>query len=270
MKQLERRGKLSKRAFLRDYGLTGKPVILTEATQGWKALEWTPEMLSAHYGDMEVELTPSASLEEATTSMLWSEYVEYLKSPDERLLYLTSLNFREYCPELLDDFQVPIYFREDWLQEIDPAQQFDLLWLFLGPGGAGFRLHVDLALTSAWNVQVTGKKKWLLFPPEQGELLYNGEVDAFEPDLERFPLFAEAQGYECTISPGELIFTPSGWWHQTKTLETGFAITSNFANSTNYHLVQDWLHNVGVHLQLEHDMEAYAREFDRVVQAHLG
>lgn len=270
MKEVERRGKISHRAFLREFGLPGKPVVLTEATKGWKALGWTPEMLKTRYGDRVVDITPSASLEEATLKMTLAEYVDYLAEPDSRLLYLTSCNFRDVCPELLNDFQIPIYFRDDWLQLIEPEQQFDMLWLFLGPADAGFRLHVDIGLTSAWNVQLTGKKRWLLFPPDQADYLYQGEVDAFAPDLAEFPDFAKAQPLECIVSAGEMIFTPSGWWHQTKNLETGLAITSNFANATNYHLVQDWLQNVGRHLDLGHDMESFAREFDRVVDAQLG
>lgn len=268
MQEVERRGKLSHRQFLEDYGVPGKPVVLTEVTEGWKALNWTPDSLASRFGDEWVDITPSASLEEATLEMTLSEYVEYLKQPDERMLYLTSWNFREFCPELLADFEVPIYFREDWLQEIDPEQQFDLMWLFLGPAGAGFRLHVDIGLTSAWNVQLTGKKRWILFPPEQADLLYGGEVDAFAPDLDEFPLFAQATPYECVVDAGELIFTPSGWWHQTKNLESGFAITANYANQTNYKKVLHWLDTIGKELDMGLDMEAYAAEFRRVVEAH--
>ena len=146
MKEVERRGELGLEQFLEEFALAEKPVVLTEATRGWRALDWTPENLAQRFGDQIVEITPSASLEEATMEMTLAEYVGYLKSPDSRLLYLTSWNFREFCPELLNDFEVPIYFREDWLQEIEPDQQFDLMWLFLGPARAGFRLHVDLSL----------------------------------------------------------------------------------------------------------------------------
>ena len=269
MDKIERCGELSLEEFLTEFGVPGKPCILTEATKGWAALEWTPEDLASRFGEEWVDITPSASLEEATLEMTLAEYVDYLKSPDERLLYLTSWNFREFCPELMEDFQVPIYFREDWLQEIEEEQQFDMMWLFLGPAHAGFRLHVDIGQTSAWNVQLTGSKKWILFPPEQEEFLYGGEVDAFDPNLEEFPLFAQAKKYECIVKAGELIFTPSGWWHQTKNLETGLAITANYANETNCHKVLNWLNTVGQNIEVGHDMGEFAREFERVMNRHL-
>ncbi len=270
MTPIERRGDISYQEFLTDFGIPGKPVILTQASKGWEALNWTPEMLAQRCGQQRVKLTPTESSEEATVEMTLAEYVDYLKAPDERKLYLTSWNFREECPELLNDFEVPIYFRDDWLQEIDPQQQFDLLWLFLGPANAGFCLHVDIGLTSAWNVQLTGRKKWLLFPPKQTKYLYEGEVDAFAPDLQEFPLFARTEPIECIVSAGELIFTPSGWWHQTKNLESGLAITANFADQTNFRQVQKWLNTVGINLDGPHDMRAYAQEFQRVVEERLS
>lgn len=249
--------------------MPGKPVVLTEATKGWEALNWTPQSLAQRFGDEIVELTPSASMEEAQLEMTLAEYVDYLKTPDERLLYMTSWNFRDFCPELLEDFQVPTYFSDDWLQEIDPDQQFDLMWLFLGPDGAGFRMHVDLAKTSAWNVQLTGRKRWLLWPPEQAHLLYEGEADGFNPDFEEFPLFAQAQPLEAIVGAGELIYTPSGWWHQTQNLEGGLAITANYADLTNYQQVLEWLEEVGVHLEIGHDMEEFTEEFRRVIRQKL-
>ena len=270
MQQIERRGELSYDEYLQDYGLPGKPVILTEATRDWEALNWTPEALVERYGDEVVDITPSASLEEATLQMTLAEYVDYLGSPDERLLYLTSWNFRDFCPDLLDDFEIPVYFRDDWLGEIPDEEQFDLMWLFLGPDGAGFRLHVDIGLTSAWNVQLTGRKRWLLFPPEQADLLYGGEVDAFAPDLELYPEFAKARPLEAVVGPGELVFTPSGWWHQTKNIEGGLAITANFADQTNHRQVQKWLDEVGVNLDLGHDMESFAEHFRRIAHERSG
>ncbi len=268
--EVPRRSELSLQEFMQEYGLPGRPVVITDATRDWEALNWTPQGLVERYGDEIVEVTPSASMEEAQMEMSLAEYVEYVEAPDERLLYMTSWNFREVCPELLDDFEVPVYFREDWLQEIDPEQQFDLMWLFLGPAGAGFRMHVDLAQTSAWNCQLTGRKEWLLWPPEVADRLYEGEVDGFHPDLEAFPLYQGVRPLRTTLGPGELVFTPSGWWHQTRNLETGLAITANFANETNCQRVLGWLREVGVQLELGHDMVAYLGEFERVMNERIG
>ena len=74
---------------------------------------------------------------------------------------------------------------------------------------------------------VAGKRRFTLFPPEQIDNLYVGPIDRtpsgqaislvdFEnPDLERFPRFAEAlkHGVVADMEPGDAIFVPSMWWH---------------------------------------------------------
>ena len=269
MQKVDRVGAISLEEFEEKYAKPGIPVILTEASKGWPALNWTPKDLADRFGEEWVQVTPSASLEEATSEMTLADYVAYLDAPDERLLYMTSWNFREPCPQLLEDFETPVYFREDWLQEMDEDQQFDLMWLFLGPADAGFRLHVDVGQTSNWNTQLTGKKRWLLYSPEQVDLLYDGEVDAFDPNFLRYPRFRRAEAHECIVHAGETIFTPSGWWHQTKNLETGLALTANYANGSNYGRVMQWLEEVGPQLEVDSDMLEFARCFRQIVERKL-
>lgn len=80
---------------------------------------------------------------------------------------------------------------------------------------------------------VTGKRKFTLFPPDQIANLYVGPaldapggvpislVDLNQPDLERFPKFAEAQSaaQHATLNPGDAIFIPTPWWHAVESLE---------------------------------------------------
>lgn len=171
--------------------------------------------------------------------MLLSDFVGYLNNPGPELFYLTSWCFRVNCPELLQDFQIPEYFSEDWLEELPELN--DMMWLFLGPKGSGMGLHQDLGHTAAWNAQVTGRKRWALISPEFDEQVYEGEVCAFEPDLTRYPDFAQVEVWESVVEAGEVLFIPGGWWHQTSNLETGFAITANYVDRTNYQRVLDCL-----------------------------
>jgi hypothetical protein len=82
-------------------------------------------------------------------------------------------------------------------------------------------------------VVVAGRRRFILFPPEQLVNLYVGPfeltpagtpislVDLAAPDLERFPRFAEAaavaQGAE--LAPGDAIYIPFHWWHAVDSLE---------------------------------------------------
>ena len=62
-------------------------------------------------------------------------------------------------------------------------------------------------------IQVVGVKKVVLFPPSDFDNMYmNGDksevVDIENPDLNIFPLFANATKYECKIIPGDILFIP--------------------------------------------------------------
>ncbi|QJR81365.1 cupin-like domain-containing protein [Alteromonas pelagimontana] len=88
---------------------------------------------------------------------------------------------------------------------------------------------------------VAGRRRFTLFPPEQLENLYVGPldftlsgqaislVDINEPNIEKFPRYAEAQkkAIVAELSPGDAIFVPTLWWHQVEALST-FNILVNY------------------------------------------
>lgn len=78
-----------------------------------------------------------------------------------------------------------------------------------------------------------GRRRFTLFPPDQLENLYIGPIDVTpagqavslvdfdNPDMERFPRYAEALEHAQTVElePGDAVFVPSMWWHHVKGLE---------------------------------------------------
>lgn len=81
-------------------------------------------------------------------------------------------------------------------------------------------------------LQIEGSKRIILFPPSDAAYLYligdkSAIVDLDQTDItDSFPLFANATGYECILNPGDAIFIPSLWFHNTKALQ--FSIGVNF------------------------------------------
>ena len=221
--------------FREQFAAPGFPVILTGLTDDWAARRWTPSELARRYPDVRVSVTPRDSVVEGTRETRLSDYIETVEQGRDGGDYLTSWCFRSDCPELLEDFTVPVYFQEDWLEEL--PQKNDMMWLFLGAQGSGMGLHQDLGHTAAWNAQVTGKKRWAIIAPEFEDYLYDGEVCAFEPDLKRFPKFRHVRVQFADVEAGEVLFIPGAWWHQTRNLETGFSITANYVDETNYRTV---------------------------------
>lgn len=85
--------------------------------------------------------------------------------------------------------------------------------------------HYDVSSNIA--AVVAGRRRFVLFPPDQGPNLYVGPldhtiagqptsmVDLEAPDLTRYPRFATAQAamQVAELEPGDAIFVPSLWWH---------------------------------------------------------
>lgn len=87
---------------------------------------------------------------------------------------------------------------------------------------------------------VAGRRRFTLFPPGQVANLYVGPldltpagqaislVDFAQPDLERFPRFAQAveQAQVAELGPGDAIFIPSMWWHHVEALDAFNALVN--------------------------------------------
>jgi Cupin-like domain len=77
---------------------------------------------------------------------------------------------------------------------------------------------------------IAGRRRFVLFPPEQVTNLYIGPienppplslVDLEAPDFARFPRFATALSAASTseLGPGEALLIPRHWWHHVTSLE---------------------------------------------------
>nr|WP_324259891.1 cupin-like domain-containing protein [Cellvibrio fontiphilus] len=80
---------------------------------------------------------------------------------------------------------------------------------------------------------VAGRRRFILFPPEQTANLYPGPlnftpagaptsmVDLNSPDFNRYPDFVVAleNAYMAELEPGDAIFIPMLWWHHVESLE---------------------------------------------------
>ncbi len=86
-----------------------------------------------------------------------------------------------------------------------------------------------------------GHRRFTLFPPDQLGNLYIGPldltpagqaislVDFAQPDLARFPKFAEAMANSkvAELDPGDALFIPSLWWHHVEALDS-FNVLINY------------------------------------------
>lgn len=87
-------------------------------------------------------------------------------------------------------------------------------------------------------------RRFTLFPPDQIANLYPGPfeltpagtpislVDPANPDLDRFPRFADAMAHAQTalLEPGDLIYIPFHWWHAVDSLDPVSAFVNYWWN----------------------------------------
>ncbi|KAL3216917.1 hypothetical protein MRX96_032705 [Rhipicephalus microplus] len=84
-------------------------------------------------------------------------------------------------------------------------------------------------------IQVKGKKKAVLFHPNDFEYLYiQGDkslvLDLECPDLAKFPKFRKATRYEATLTSGDILFIPALWFHNITALDFGIAVNVFWKN----------------------------------------
>ncbi|XP_035161132.1 tRNA wybutosine-synthesizing protein 5 isoform X4 [Callithrix jacchus] len=78
-------------------------------------------------------------------------------------------------------------------------------------------------------IQVTGKKRVVLFSPRDAQYLYlkgtKSEVlNIDNPDLAKYPLFSKARRYECSLEAGDVLFIPALWFHNVISEEFGVGV----------------------------------------------
>ena len=157
-----------------------------------------------------------------------SEYLSavFLPPPSEGptpRIYMGGISIKAELPGILDDIELPAYVQRG---------ETPLPYLWLGAGDTTTQLHYDINCN--FHALVSGRKRFLLFPPKQSAFLYPtsmfnwrrrfSQVALEEPDYKRFPRLERAEGYEAVLEDGDLLFLPSLWWHQVETITPTIAV----------------------------------------------
>jgi len=92
-------------------------------------------------------------------------------------------------------------------------------------------MHQDIDMSNVFLTQFSGRKRVLLFAPDQSTLLYrlpfnvHSTVDVDNPDYETYPGLNYVRGLSTTLVHGDTLFMPSGYWHHIEYLDGGFALS---------------------------------------------
>ncbi len=233
--EIERRHRLSRLDFLRDYYSTNRPVIITGMMDDWPAIgKWNLDYFARTFGDREVEVqmgrTAGANYEiereKYISRIRFGDFVEKVRTAGETNdFYVTANNNssnRKILSELWEDIvQIPEYLAAD-----RPGGFF-----WMGPKGTITPYHHDL--TNNFMAQVIGRKRVKIVPSWDMPLMRNelhcfSRIDGqFTPSGTRPPR-DEPQVYEVILSPGEVLFLPIGCLHYVQGIE--ISVTMSFTN----------------------------------------
>ena len=77
-------------------------------------------------------------------------------------------------------------------------------------------LHADVYGSFSWSANVVGKKRWIFFPPgEELKLKLLLGIPSLPRDLAQIDLSSmKITYYDLIQNSGEVVFVPSGWFHQ--------------------------------------------------------
>lgn len=258
---IERRENLSYEAFATEYLYPLKPVIVTDALHGWRAMErWTPEFFRQQFGDMKFLLNEDfnqrADYKGNETGVEYSmaSFIDrVLSSTDENPApYFRNRILYDLFPSLKPDIQpLPEYLFPNWLADRyavkyvrEVLNRAAAIEIFIGGKGGSFPvLHYDGAGAHAFLMQIYGEKEYIVFPPDQEAFLYPSPErenlslirNVEDPDPKQFPLFINATPTKFILKPGELLFVPSHWWHTVKMLTPSITLAANVLNQSNWH-----------------------------------
>ncbi|XP_049450022.1 HSPB1-associated protein 1 homolog [Epinephelus fuscoguttatus] len=223
-----------------------QPAVFMNMTGGWPVLRWTAEHLSDCLGDKLIRFR--LGRKEETNTPLFETQCSYVEA---RLQQFLSWTQDQPEADVGPFFKYPrsqYWAYADYkyiamLFQDQPSMFEDVKWsefgfegrtgrestLWIGTAGANTPCHLD---SYGFNLvlQVQGRKRWHLFPPDDTFKLYPtripyeessvfSQVDVLHPDLRRFPKFQGARAHVVTLQPGQVLYVPRHWWHYVESVD---------------------------------------------------
>jgi len=238
------------------------PAILEGMLDLWPDRgHWELESLLREYGDADLVVGAAAAEAEGEdgggeapvpVTMTLQGYCDYAsRQHDDCPLYIFDEAFLDGDVPLAASYSRPPCFPEDFMDSLG-EQRPPHRWLLIGAERAGTALHVDPLETAAWNTLVSGRKRWVLFPPgaEEDGLRAAPRAGGSEEEEEEEEDTSDSAGHwlhfcypsasasasgcmDFVQEPGETVYVPNGWWHNVVNLEFSVAVTENFVGRHN-------------------------------------
>lgn len=228
--EIERVKTISKADFYNLYVKKQKPVVVEQLTADWPAYEkWNLEYIKQVAGDKTVPLyddrpvSHKDGFNEAHAQMKMSDYIDLLNAkPTNYRIFL--YNLMKEVPVLKNDFKWP---------DIGLRLVKQLPMLFFGGENSKVFMHYDIDYSNILHFHFHGKKRCLLFAPDQTPYLYKvphalisrEDIDFDNPDFNQWPALEKVEGLVTELKHGEMLYMPEGYWHYMTYVTAGFSMS---------------------------------------------
>ena len=227
---------ISPEAFKKEFYTPGIPVVIKNISKNWPAYtKWNWDYFKQLVGDKKVPLYNNVKSDAYTPVNLaddyksFGEYIDMIsKGPAGWRIFL--FNIFEHAPQLTKDFTWPDELMKGFVKKYP--------MLFVGGATSITHMHFDIDVSHILHTQFVGRKKVLLFPYNQQHKLYRKPFEVLSladfsnyyqlkgtPDYEKFPAIKLARGYDLTLTHGDTLFMPAGFWHHMEYIDSGFAMS---------------------------------------------
>ena len=230
LQEIPRVKTLSKEAFIKNYFIPQKPVVIERFVEDWPAYsKWNLEYMKTVAGDKIVPLYDDRPVDykdgfnEPHAKMKMADYIDLLKTgPTKYRIFLW--NILKEVPQLQHDFSHP---------DFGLKLMKGLPMLFFGGKDSYTFMHYDIDLANIFHFHFEGQKQCILFDQKQNKHLYKvphslitrEDIDFANPDYNQWPALKNAQGWVCELHHGEVLYMPEGYWHYMRYITPGFSMS---------------------------------------------
>jgi len=220
-----------------------QPLLVKNIDIGPCVKKWTVDYLSSTVGSLEVKVhvSPGGQMSFVDKNFKYKtlpfrtflqraaqdRQAEWFIAEDEKY-YLRSIGFdrrgkniadlKKDFPQIGEDISFPDLFENE--------SYFSSVFRI---ASAGVQVWTHYDVMDNLLMQVSGRKRVVLYKPEDAKYMYlEGDksrvLDIDDPDPNLFPEFHKATRYECILEPGDAIYIPALWFHNTLSYTFGIGV----------------------------------------------
>lgn len=211
-------------------------ILLRGLAAEWPATKkWSLPFFAENYGDREIILSDLKGTIDPQNPQSFERLRmnAYVKQIDEGTLkYLKLSNLVQQEKSLQNDLDLI-----SLTQFLLPGSFGETFYMFIGGKGTITPLHNEIS--NNIYVQISGQKKWILYPPTDNLLLNPrterrqycfSNLNPYNIHDPQYPLQKYARKIEIVLNPGDVLRIPPFYWHYIENMSNSISVSYKFIN----------------------------------------